>query len=121
MEQPPGFVMDSTLVCQLNKSLYGLKQDPQSWYDKIDILFLRLDLKHSEIDNNVYVLHRNEDTLIFIVYVDDILITGNYNDLILRLKKHLDDSFDMKDLGTLHYFLGLQVLPLCDVFFYFSI
>jgi hypothetical protein len=55
--------------------------------------------------------------LIVVVYVDDLLITGNNNDLILRLKKQLVDSFDMTDLGTLHYFLGLQVLPLCDGFF----
>jgi hypothetical protein len=55
--------------------------------------------------------------LIFFVYVDDLLITRNNNDLILRLKKQLVDSFDMTDLGTLHYFLGLQVLPLCDGFF----
>jgi hypothetical protein len=55
--------------------------------------------------------------LIVFVYVDDLLITGNNNDLILRVKKQLVDSFDMKTLGTLHYFLGLQVLPLCDGFF----
>jgi hypothetical protein len=55
--------------------------------------------------------------LVVIVYVDDLLITSNNNDLILRLKKQLDDSFDMTDLGTLHYFWGLQVLPLCDGFF----
>jgi hypothetical protein len=55
--------------------------------------------------------------LIVVVYVDDLVITGNNTDLILRLKKQLVDSFDMIDLGTLHYFLGLQVLPLCDGFF----
>ena len=36
MEQPPGFMIDSTLVCQLKKSLYGLKQAPRAWYEKID-------------------------------------------------------------------------------------
>jgi hypothetical protein len=59
----------------------------------------------------------NGNTLIVVVYVDDLVITGNNIDLILRLKKQLVDSFDMTDLGTLHYFLGLQVLPLCDGFF----
>jgi hypothetical protein len=55
--------------------------------------------------------------LIVVVYVDDLLITGNNNDLIHRLKKQCVDSFDMTYLGTLHYFLGFQVLPLCDGFF----
>jgi hypothetical protein len=49
--------------------------------------------------------------------VDDLLITINNIDLILRLKKQLADFFDMTDLSTLHYFLGLQLLPLCDGFF----
>jgi hypothetical protein len=65
----------------------------------------------------LYVHHTNGDTLIVVVYLDDLLITGNNKDLILRLKKQLADSFDMKDLGTLHFFGGLQLLPLCDVFF----
>jgi len=65
----------------------------------------------------VHVLHTNGYTLIVIVYVDDLIIIGNNNDLTFILKKQLDDSFDMIDLGTLHYFLGLQLLPLCDGFF----
>jgi hypothetical protein len=51
------------------------------------------------------------------VYVDDLFINRNNNDLILRQKNRLFDSFDVTDLGTLHYFLGLQVLLLCDAFF----
>jgi hypothetical protein len=65
----------------------------------------------------LYVLHTNGDTLIVVVYVDDLLITDTNNDLILRFKKQLVDSFDMIDLGTLHYFLGFHELPLCDGFF----
>jgi hypothetical protein len=64
----------------------------------------------------VYVLHTNEGTLIVSIHLYDLLITDNNNDLILRLKKQLVDSFDMEDLGTLHYFLGLKVLPLSDGF-----
>jgi hypothetical protein len=54
--------------------------------------------------------------LIVVVYVDDLVITRNNIDLILRLKKKLVNSFDMTDLGALHYFLRLQVLPLCHGF-----
>jgi hypothetical protein len=117
MEQPPSFVIDSNLVCRLKKFLYGLKQDPQAWYANINIFFLRLSFKWCESDHRLYMLHTNGDTLIVDVYVDDLLIIGNNNDLILILKKQLVDYFDMIDLGTLHYFLGLQVLSLCDGFF----
>jgi hypothetical protein len=65
----------------------------------------------------LFVLYTNGDTLIIVVYVDDPVITGNNTSLILRLKKQLVYSFDMTDLSTLHCFLGLQVLPLCDGFF----
>jgi hypothetical protein len=117
MEQPPGFLIYSNLVCRFKKLLYGLKKSPQAWYAKINSFFLQLGFKFFESDHNMYVLHTNGDTLIVVVYVDELLITGNNNDLILRLKKQLVDSFEMTYLGTLQYFLGLQVLPLCDGFF----
>jgi hypothetical protein len=45
MEQPPSFVIDSTMVYQLKKSLYSLKKVPRVWYAKIDNLFLQLSFK----------------------------------------------------------------------------
>jgi hypothetical protein len=94
-----------------------LKQAPRAWYAKIDHFFLNLGFKHCESDHSLYVLHDNGDTLIVVVYVDDLVITGNNLDLLLRLKRQLVDTFDMTDLGLLHYFLGLQVLPLSDGLF----
>jgi hypothetical protein len=58
--------------------------------------------------------------MIFVVYINDLLTTGKNNAVIFRLNKQIVDSFDMTDLGTLHYFLGLQVLPLCDGFFIYQ-
>jgi hypothetical protein len=94
-----------------------LKQAPRAWYAKIDHFFLNLGFKHCESDHSLYVLHTHGDTLIVVVYVDDLVITGNNIDLILILKKQLVDTFDMTDLGLLHYFLSLQVLPLSDGLF----
>ena len=117
MEQPLGFVTNYNLVFRLKNSLYSLNWVPWYWYAKIEIFFLWLGFKHCESDHSLYVLHTNGDTLIVAVYVNDLLITGNNNDLILRLKKQLVDSFDMTELDTSHYFLGLQVLPLSDGIF----
>ena len=44
-----------------------------------------------------------------LVYVDDILLTGNNPDCVNSLKKLLDDRFGLKDVGSLRYFLGLEV------------
>jgi hypothetical protein len=102
MEQPPGFVTDSNLVFRLKKSLYGLKQALLAWYAKINNLFLRLGFKHCESDHNLYVLNINGETFIVVVYVGDLVITGNNTDLILRLKKQISKLFNMIDLRTLH-------------------
>ena len=47
--------------------------------------------------------------VVILVYVDDIVITGSDSALLSQLKTHLSESFYMKDLGSLTYFLGLQV------------
>jgi hypothetical protein len=117
MEQPPRFVTDSNLVSQLKKSLYGLKQAPWACHAKLKNFFLRLGFKQCESYHILYVLHSNIDTLIVIVHVHDLIINCNNISLIFRLKRQCVNSFDMTDLGTLHYFLGLQVLPLYDGFF----
>ena len=47
--------------------------------------------------------------IVLLVYVDDILLTGNNPACVDSLKKLLDDRFGLKDLGSLRYFLGLEV------------
>ena len=44
-----------------------------------------------------------------VVYVDDLLITGNNDDYIVSIKRELKNVFDMKYLGLLHYYLGIEV------------
>ena len=87
MEQPPSFVIDSSLVFQLKKSLYGLKQDPPDWYAKIDSFFINLGFKHCESDHSLYVLHVHGDTLIVTIYGYDLVITTNNLYLTLGLKR----------------------------------
>ncbi|XP_034695746.1 uncharacterized mitochondrial protein AtMg00810-like [Vitis riparia] len=47
--------------------------------------------------------------VVLLVYVDDIVITGSDSALLGQLKTHLSESFYMKDLGSLTYFLGLEL------------
>ena len=93
---------------------YGSKQDPWLWYEKIGWFFFNLGFKHCESDHSIYVFHLHGNTLIIYVYVDDLILTGNNLDLIFRMKLRLADTFEMTDLGILHFFLGVQVLPLSD-------
>ena len=117
MEQPPSFMIEFTLVCWLKKLLCGLEQAPRAWYEKIDRFFVNLGFKHCEYDHSIYVLHVDGNTLIFVVYVDDFVLTRNNVGLLFRLKHQLYDTFEITNLGILHLFLDLQVLPLLDGIF----
>ena len=62
----------------------------------------------SDVDPNLYYKAVNDEPLILVVYVDDLFLIGNEK-LILWCKKKLTSEFEMKDLGLMHYFLGLEV------------
>ena len=107
MEQPPGFVQDSTLVCRLRRSLYGLKQAPRAWYEKMDSFLLSTGFTRCHSDPTVYIQHLGDDILIPFLYVDDLILLGSSSSMLQDVKNALMDQFEMTDLGLLHYFLGL--------------
>lgn len=57
------------------------------------------------------MLAQNKDLVYVLVYVDDILITGNNSTLVDQIIQRLGSDFALKDLGSLHYFLGIEVVP----------
>ena len=60
----------------------------------------------SEADSNLYYLMPGGESLILVLYVDDLFFIGNKN-LIVGYKRELGAKFKIKDLGLLHYFLGI--------------
>ncbi len=62
----------------------------------------------SEADSNLYFIVIGEEPLILVLYVDDLVITGAER-LIEHCKRDLATEFEMKDIGLMHYFLGLEV------------
>ncbi len=112
MIQPPGFVVqeEASKVCRLRKSLYGLKQSPRAWFGRLSQTLQHFGMMRSTNDHSVFFRHLNRKTIITVVYVDDIIITGDDGDGILALKQFLSKQFQITDLGTLKYFLGIEVL-----------
>ena len=55
-------------------------------------------------------------TLILVIYVDDIFLTGEEK-MIAECKRELTSEFEMKDLGLMHYFLGLDIWKRNDAIF----
>ena len=87
MHQPQGFVHpDHTeKVCHLNKALYGLKQAPRAWYDMLSKYLISLGFSNSLADSSPFVLQQEQILVYTLVYVDDILITGNNKVLIQKV------------------------------------
>lgn len=110
MEQPLGFVQDSSLVCILCHSLYGIKQAPQAWYEKMDSFLLSTGFTYCHSDPTVYIQHLEDEVVILVLYVDDLLITSSSSYMIHDVKRALTEQFEMTDLGMLHDFLGLQIV-----------
>lgn len=111
MTQPPGFnVFDQEQkVCRLVKALYGLKQAPRAWYMKIDQYLIDQGFQRSPSNANLYIRLTGDDIMFVVVYVNDLIITGSSTHLIHGIKQDLCNTFDMTDLGLLHYCLGVEV------------
>ena len=95
-------------VCKLHKSLYGLKQSPRAWFERFTRAMKGFGYKQCLADHTLFVKHSDHKLTILIVYVDDIVVTGNNPEEIVKLKKDLAQEFEVKDLGPLRYFLGLE-------------
>ena len=114
MAQPPGFTdaHNSHLVCRLHKSIYGLKQAPRAWNDRFTEFLSSLGFQHTYSDSSIFVKHAAAGSVILLVYVDDIIITGSHTAAITQTIESLTTEFEIKDLGALHFFLGIQIS--CD-------
>lgn len=112
MDIPPGFETKATMnkVCKLKKSLYGLKQSPRAWFDRFNKTVKKYGYSQCQADHTLFIKHSTKGKLeILIVYVDDIILTGDYEDELIKLKTLLAKEFETKDLGSLKYFLGMEV------------
>lgn len=111
MRQPPGFVDPDHPhhLCRLDKALYGLKQAPRAWHARLASALQALGFVPSTADTSLFLLQRPQVTMYLLVYVDDIILVSSSVAAADRLISALSSDFAVKDLGKLHYFLGLEV------------
>jgi hypothetical protein len=83
--------------------------NPRAWFDRFSAVVLGYGFQHSTSDHSVFVRHSSNGTIVLIVYVDDIIISGSDSTGIADLKTYLNKHFHTKDLGALRYFLGIEV------------
>jgi hypothetical protein len=111
MRQPPGYKDTQQLnyVCRLDKAIYGMKQVPHAWYLQLSSKLEKLGFTPSKGDTSLLLLSNKQVTMFVLVYVDDIIVASSSQCATNVLLKNLEDDFALKDLGDLHYFLGIEV------------
>jgi hypothetical protein len=96
-------------VCKLDKAMYGLKQAPRAWYSRLCTKLVQLGFHISKADTSLFIYSKFGVTNYLLVYVDDIVVTSSSSAAVTTLLNDLHSDFALKDLGELHYFLGIQV------------
>ncbi|CAA7024972.1 unnamed protein product [Microthlaspi erraticum] len=110
MKLPQGFKSNGeTRVCRLQKSLYGLKQASRCWFEKLGTSLRTYGFRQTRTDYSLFVYVKGDVCLRVLVYVDDLIISGNSPTAIQTFKEYLSTCFHMKNLGPVKYFLGIEV------------
>ena len=111
MKQPEGFVAkgQERLVCKLKRSIYGLRQSPRCWNSALDSYLKKMGFIQAMSDPCLYTASEGEPFIIG-VYLDDILLAVKSDRRMAEVKKALAMQFEVKDIGELHYFLGVKII-----------
>ena len=120
MKLPPGYSHPLGFphkVCRLWRALYGLNQAPRAWFAKFSSTISQHAFSDNSFDTALFLRRSDHGITILLLYVDDMIITGDDMQGIQDLKHFLGRQFEMKDLGPLNYFLGLEVSSSADGYY----
>lgn len=110
MRLPPSFHSDDpNKVCKLRKSLYGLKQAPRCWLEKLTKALESFGFVQSYKDYSLFTYIKGRKSVRVLIYVHDLIVSGDDMDMMVKFKKYLSDCFHMKDLSKAKYFLGIEI------------
>lgn len=98
-----------TYVCKLQNVLYGLKQAPCAWFDRFIAFLLKYGFFCSLADPILFIIRSNYSSLILLLYIDDILLLVSTIELVTTFIQLLSSEFAMKDLGSVHHFLSIEI------------
>jgi hypothetical protein len=109
VKQPRGYENNVEKVLRLNKALYGLRESPRLWYECFDAYIRELGFVRSKNDSCLYILTEKNETIHLILFVDDLLICGKNKAKLNDIKSLLSKRFQMKDLGEVKNYLGINI------------
>jgi hypothetical protein len=116
MRQPPEYEdkRHPNYVCKLDKALYGLTQAPRAWFSRLSKKLMQLELKESKTNTSLFYFRKGDIVMFILIYVDDIIVMSSKQEAVPALLRDLQEEFALKDLGELHYFLGIEVNKCAD-------
>ena len=111
VSQPEGFEVKGSevKVYKLKKGLYGLKQTPRAWNDKLNKIILSFAFTRCHKEPSVYKKELGGKLLIVAVYVDDLFVTVTCMKAINEFKREMASTVEMSNLGRLTYYFGIEV------------
>ncbi len=109
MYLPDGVNFEGSIIVKLLKGLYGLKQASREWYLMIRKIMIALGFKPADNEACIFIKQEGDFIIIVGIYVDDFIIVDNEPRLRMWLFGELQKNFKLKDLGELHWFLGLRI------------
>ena len=97
-------------MCKLKKVIYELKQSPRAWFGRFSKVMKEFRYKKCQGDHTLFIKHFGVGGVTaLLVYVDDIIVTGNDEREKYEVKQRLPKEFEINELGKLKYFLGIEV------------
>jgi Reverse transcriptase (RNA-dependent DNA polymerase). len=109
MQQPPEYNDGTGRVCQLHRSIYGLKQSGRVWNDNLNRTFTELRYTRLQSDQCVYIRHTPDSVIIIAVHVDDMAIFGSDKRSIANAKNDLQTKYKITDLGEAKQIVGIEI------------
>nr|GEV38342.1 copia protein [Tanacetum cinerariifolium] len=105
--QPPGFIdfVKPNHVYRLKKALYGIKQAPNAWYDKLKVFLIKHDYTMGMVDNTLFTKKKDSNIIIVQIYVDDIIFGSTCQEMCDDFAKIMHDEFEMSMMEELNFFL----------------
>ncbi|CAI7861176.1 unnamed protein product [Closterium sp. NIES-53] len=96
-------------VCQLLKSLYGIKQAPRLWQQHLHARLIRIGFKQLPHDQGMYRLTKDEDYILLIIYVDDLLYIGSTDSITTWFEGELQRDLTLTISSTITQYLSLNI------------
>ncbi|CAI7770566.1 unnamed protein product [Closterium sp. NIES-54] len=109
VELPHGSHGEPNQVCQLQKSLYGIKQALRLWQQYLHARLTRIGFRQLPHDQGMYRLTKGDDYILLIVYVDDLLYIGSTDNVTTWFEVELQKDLTLTVSSTVTQYLGLNI------------